>query len=132
MRHFDILLENANREAAVAIIQSGDKWLLGLSTASDDRNRKWCFPGGGIKKGESPQQAAVREAYEELGVKSRAIGKPFTLPNKSWVYFVLCKALSNQQIKPNKEFTTGGFFSPREFDSLKLYYNVKLLINKAK
>lgn len=27
------------------------------------------FPGGGIDQGESPQQAAVREAEEELGIK---------------------------------------------------------------
>jgi 8-oxo-dGTP pyrophosphatase MutT (NUDIX family) len=27
------------------------------------------FPGGGIDEGESPQQTAVREAEEELGIK---------------------------------------------------------------
>lgn len=26
------------------------------------------FPGGGIKEGESPEQTAIREAFEELGV----------------------------------------------------------------
>ena len=28
----------------------------------------YAFPGGGIDKGESPEQAAVREAQEELGI----------------------------------------------------------------
>jgi 8-oxo-dGTP pyrophosphatase MutT (NUDIX family) len=27
------------------------------------------FPGGGVKEGESPEEAAVREAMEELGVR---------------------------------------------------------------
>lgn len=27
------------------------------------------FPGGGIEEGETPEEATIREAYEELGVK---------------------------------------------------------------
>lgn len=30
--------------------------------------RYWAVPGGGIETGESPEQAAVREAREELGI----------------------------------------------------------------
>lgn len=29
----------------------------------------YVFPGGGIEKGETPQEAAKREAYEELGLQ---------------------------------------------------------------
>ena len=29
------------------------------------------FPGGGVNEGESPEQAVVREVYEELGVEVR-------------------------------------------------------------
>ena len=29
----------------------------------------YLFPGGGVEEGETPEQAAVREAYEELGVE---------------------------------------------------------------
>lgn len=37
------------------------------------RNREgiiyYVFPGGGIEEGETPEEATIREAYEELGVK---------------------------------------------------------------
>lgn len=31
----------------------------------------YVFPGGGIKEGETPEQATIREAYEELGIHVR-------------------------------------------------------------
>ena len=39
--------------------------------------KTWTFPGGGIKKGETPEEAAKREVFEETGVRVsnlRALG----------------------------------------------------------
>jgi 8-oxo-dGTP pyrophosphatase MutT (NUDIX family) len=36
--------------------------------------RNWIFPKGHIEKGESPEQAALRETREEAGVSARLIG----------------------------------------------------------
>ncbi|MBU2710935.1 NUDIX hydrolase [Zooshikella harenae] len=32
------------------------------------RSHQWCFPGGGIKMGETPEQACIRETKEETGL----------------------------------------------------------------
>jgi 8-oxo-dGTP pyrophosphatase MutT (NUDIX family) len=36
--------------------------------------RNWIFPKGHVEKGESPEQAALRETREEAGVSARLIG----------------------------------------------------------
>ena len=35
----------------------------------------WAFPGGGLKEGESPEQAAYREFWEETGYRLGSVGK---------------------------------------------------------
>ena len=136
---FDSVLEHVlleefddNYRASIAIVHDGDRWLLGLSTAKDDRHNKWCHPGGGIKKGESPEKAAERECYEETGVKCRAVGKPFSHSSRKGIAFVPCKAKDHNNLEANSEFVALGFFTEREMRSLKLYDNVKDLIEKAK
>ena len=34
----------------------------------------WTLPGGGIKKGESPREAGVREVFEEIGYRINSFG----------------------------------------------------------
>jgi len=136
---FDSRLEQAISEAldkdlkaAVAVIQNGKRWLLGLSTSDDDRKGKWCMPGGGIKKGESPEEAAVREAWEETGVKCKAIGSHFVLATKRHVAFVHCKTTKKYpDFKNNHEFSGLGFFTTQEMRGLKLYHNVLKLIDRV-
>lgn len=35
----------------------------------------WVFPGGGVEDNESPEEAAIREAYEETGLTVRIVRK---------------------------------------------------------
>ena len=51
--------------AAVVIVENGR---VALIERVRDRRTYFVFPDGGVEGGESPQQAALREAHEELGV----------------------------------------------------------------
>ncbi len=114
--------------AAVACVEHYGRWLLGLSKSDDDRKGHWCFPGGGIKGSETPHQGAVRECWEETGVKCKAFGGIMTLDSKPGVAFVYCKALGMPFIKHNHEFSDMRFLSLNEMSDLKLYPNVLKLI----
>ena len=120
--------------AAVGIVKCRNRWLLGLSTAEDDRSGRWVFPGGGIKTGETPEKAAVREVQEETGIRCRDVSGPIKDNRKGFVAFIACSTNSTdfKKLKPNHEFTSLGFFTIREMKSLRLYKNVLDLIEKAK
>jgi len=120
--------------AAVAIVRNGDKWLLGLAkNTGDDRANKWVFPGGGIKGSETPEEAAIREAKEETGIRCRAISEPLEDAAKPGVAFVVCKTNDSRKenLRPNHEFVLLGWFTRREMRSLKLYENVTRLLDRA-
>ena len=51
--------------SAALIIESTDEKALVVKATY---KRYWTFPGGIIDEGESPAEAALREAYEEVGV----------------------------------------------------------------
>ena len=63
----------------VAVIERSDRRLLiGQRRKNDTSPLKWEFPGGKVRKGESPESALARELQEELAVtlvKSAEIGR---------------------------------------------------------
>lgn len=54
--------------AAGAIVAYGEGILL-LRRAIEPAYGMWVFPGGFVDRGEHPEQAAVREAWEEAGIR---------------------------------------------------------------
>lgn len=131
-----ILLEAVQDEldfkSAVGIIQHKDKWLLGLSTATDDRENKWCFPGGSMQRGEGPKRAVVREVFEETGLRVKVVGDIVKHSSKPNVAFYHCKLTrQNQKFDMSKEFKALGWFRLTDMRGLKLYSNVKQLISKV-
>jgi 8-oxo-dGTP pyrophosphatase MutT (NUDIX family) len=101
------------------------------------KKRDWDIPGGKIDAGETPQQAAIREALEEAFVQIEIIGLIGTQElellgaspeNLGWknslsvqVYF-LCRIQKLLPFRKNKESSERGFFSPdhaREIPTMK-------------
>lgn len=58
---------NVRKSAGLAIVY--DNQILLAKTAGRKDKRSWGIPKGGIDKGESSINAAIRETYEELGIK---------------------------------------------------------------
>jgi 8-oxo-dGTP pyrophosphatase MutT (NUDIX family) len=61
------LLRRPETHGAKCLITDGDRVLLVRHTYG---NRSWDLPGGGIRPGESPLEAAHREMQEELGLRN--------------------------------------------------------------
>lgn len=90
--------------ATIAVVTAGDAVLL-VRRANPPDAGLWGFPGGKIEHGETVWQAAVRELYEETGVRGEAL-KTFTavdafdrdsagaLRNHHVLVAVLCRHLS--------------------------------------
>jgi mutator protein MutT len=57
-----------SREGVVAIIERNGNFLTIKRSEMVVAPGKICFPGGGIELGETPEQALIRECFEELGV----------------------------------------------------------------
>jgi 8-oxo-dGTP diphosphatase len=57
------------RRVALAIVIREGKALVARRRSGDEFDGLWEFPGGKIEAGESPEAAAVRECWEELGCR---------------------------------------------------------------
>ena len=60
--------------ASVFIINPEDKKILLIK---HKKNRRWTQPGGHIEYDETPEDAALREAYEETGLRVKLLGDHF-------------------------------------------------------
>ncbi len=58
--------------AVVVVVKNGKVLLLKRGPTDDWMPGKWCFPGGGIDRGEGPFQGALRELHEEAGLVLKA------------------------------------------------------------
>lgn len=61
-------------------------YVIGTRTGTDNDAGKFAFPGGKIDAGETPGEAAVRELFEETGLRAHVIrvGPIVKIPERAW------------------------------------------------
>ena len=98
-----VYLHNSKRVRVVVLCNK--KILL---VRSHFGRQSWCLPGGGVERGENPMSAAVRELYEEVGIKIKeteltCIGQ-LRMPEKNtWPRYdaTFYKINLREQLSPN-------------------------------
>lgn len=117
-----------DRENSGCAIIEGDKLLLLWRL----KHGHYEFPGGGVKPGESLEQAAVRETKEELGCDVELIRylcyKDFTIDGKSIrSHKYLARIVPGQAPRVNEPERFGHLFwlPMREYKSYSVAPNVK-------
>ncbi|MDQ2712330.1 MAG: NUDIX domain-containing protein [Acidobacteriota bacterium] len=60
---------------SAGIIHRAGQVLVGQRRKGDRHSLKWEFPGGKVEHGETPQQALVRELWEELKIRAKVGGE---------------------------------------------------------
>lgn len=86
---------------AAAIIQRGDRYLITQRLKASHLGHLWEFPGGKIELGESPEQCAIRECLEEIGVQIEPVRRIQEIAHvypevRVHLYFILCKLLEGE------------------------------------
>jgi mutator protein MutT len=57
------------KKSSGVIIKSNNRILVCKRSTENSEGGKWAIPMGGIEEGETPEHAAYREFYEEMGVE---------------------------------------------------------------
>lgn len=96
----------AFKSAVGIVIKDRSDVLFGLAVTTDDRNDKWCFPGGGVdpEDGGDVLISARREVFEETSLDVRPSGTVLVHPDQPEVAFVVCEFIAGT-LHPNREFS---------------------------
>jgi 8-oxo-dGTP pyrophosphatase MutT (NUDIX family) len=72
----------------IVVDESGSVLLFRIEDPQDSKPPLWITPGGGIKPGEAPGEAAARELAEETGlvIDYAELGDPVAICQGDWVF----------------------------------------------
>lgn len=85
---------------AVAVVTNDGRVLM-LRGSVKEGDLQWRFPGGTVEKGESEEEAAVREVAEETGIKCvsvKKLGERIHPTTKELVSYHLCEFVSGEAL----------------------------------
>jgi len=110
---------------ALALVRSGDRWLVSRRSEGRVFAGLWEFPGGKVQPGEEPSATAVRETREETGLQVEAVrelgavdtahdGKKFDL------YLVECRPLAGEAVPASPAVTEVRWVTLEELQALPM------------
>ncbi len=127
-----------SRNVSLIILFDKDKRILLQHRAKNAERLPdfWGFFGGGIEKGETPEQALVRESQEELDYTPR---KPrllmiqnFEHQNDKNIKYVFAEEFDNNIILHQSEGQAMGWYSLEETKALKMVDHDRVVIEFIK
>lgn len=127
--------------ASVFVINPINKKILLVKHSDYD---KWLQPGGHIEDDETPEEAAIREVFEETGIKISLLGEHFPREDDlirplgiqcnrkkdgNRFFDIIYAGVPNnpdEELMINDESTEIGWFSRGELDRMPVFQDVKI------
>ncbi len=129
-------------QCAASIICVDGQGRVLLGRRSD--NGMWCYSGGSVEIDEPVEECAVRELYEEMGLRAGKIsffcvnsgpGAHYIYPNGDEVSNVeivfLCREWTGEPVSRDGEMTELRFFSPGEIDFCEVSPPIRGVLEKC-
>lgn len=103
-----------NPKIVAGCIPEWEERILLCRRAIEPRTGLWTFPAGFMETGESTEQAALRETFEEAGteVDHASLYAVLSLPHISQVYMVFRATMRTPAFRPGAESLEARFFLP--------------------
>ena len=129
--------------ASAFVINPSNKKIL---LVKHKRYNKWVQPGGHVIDGEIPEETAVRETYEETGIKVKILGERFPRENdfirplgiqKNYgdnithvdIIYAAIPISDDFPIHDPLESTNIGWFSREELDDIDVFPDIKITMD---
>lgn len=133
MRHFCASAYVIDPETKKILLVKHKKW------------NKWVQPGGHIEHNEFPEEAAIRETFEETGIKIKLLGERFpreedfikplgiqknrteTGIHLDFIYPAI--PINHKELIISNESTNIGWFSREQLETLNVFPDIKITMD---